>query len=82
MTVPLTCGLLDETEAEITSDYDATSLLQELKTGTWSVEKVTTAFCKRAAIAHQLVSTWWDNKRIYANMNPSTDKLPYGDLLR
>lgn len=56
MDVPLSCGLLDETEAKITSDYDATALLEKLKVRVWSVEQVTVAFCKRAAVAHQLVS--------------------------
>ncbi|KAF7857281.1 hypothetical protein EAF04_009522 [Stromatinia cepivora] len=56
MHVPLTCGLLNETECEITSDYDATALLEKLKAGVWSVEQVTVAFCKRAAIAHQLTN--------------------------
>lgn len=56
MDVPLSCGLLDETEAKITSDYDATALLEKLKARVWSAEQVTVAFCKRAAIAHQLVS--------------------------
>jgi amidase len=56
MDVPLSCGLLDETEVKITSDYDATKLLEKLKAKVLSVEQVTVAFCKRAAIAHQLVS--------------------------
>lgn len=56
MDVPLSCGLLDETEAKITSDYDGTALLEKLKAKVWSVEQVAVAFCKRAAIAHQLVS--------------------------
>jgi len=57
MDIPLTCGLLNETEARITSNYDATALLEKLKAGVWSVEQVTVAFCKRAAIAQQLVSS-------------------------
>jgi len=57
MDIPLNCGLLNETESEITSNYDATALLEKLKAGIWSVEQVTVAFCKRAAIAHQLVSS-------------------------
>jgi len=57
MDIPLTCGLLNETESRITSDYDATALLEKLKAGVWSVEQVAVAFCKRAAIAHQLVSS-------------------------
>lgn len=52
----LTCGLLSEVECSITSDHDATALLEKLKAGVWSAEQVTIAFCKRAAIAHQLVS--------------------------
>jgi amidase len=56
MDVPLSCGLLNETESGITSTYDATALLEQLKARTWSVEQVTVAFCKRAAIAQQLVS--------------------------
>ena len=54
--VPVTCGILDEVERQITSDYDATALLEKINGGVWSVEEVTVAFCKRAAIAHQLVS--------------------------
>ncbi|EEA24545.1 fatty-acid amide hydrolase, putative [Talaromyces marneffei ATCC 18224] len=56
MDVPLSCGLLDEKEAKITSNYDATALLEKLKARVWSVEQVTVAFCKRAAIAHQLTN--------------------------
>ncbi|KUL88173.1 hypothetical protein ZTR_04082 [Talaromyces verruculosus] len=56
MDVPLSCGLLDETEAKITSGYDATAVLEKLKARVWSVEQVTVAFCKRAAIAHQLTN--------------------------
>lgn len=55
--VPVTCGILSDIECEITSDYDATAVLERLKSGIWSAEQVTLAFCKRAAIAQQLVST-------------------------
>lgn len=54
--VPVTCGILDKVECEITSEYDATALLEKLKSGIWSAEQVTIAFCKRAAIAQQLVN--------------------------
>jgi amidase len=54
--VPVTCGILTSLEVEITSKYDATALVDKLKDGVWSVEQVTVAFCKRAAIAQQLVS--------------------------
>lgn len=56
MDIPFTCGVLTEAEVRITSDYDATALVEMLKARVWSVEQVTVAFCKRAAIAHQLVS--------------------------
>ena len=54
--VPVTCGILDNVECEITSEYDATALLEKLRGGLWSAKQVTIAFCKRAAIAQQLVS--------------------------
>ncbi|KAI0976955.1 putative fatty-acid amide hydrolase [Xylaria arbuscula] len=54
--IPTTCGILSDVESEITSNYDATALLEKLRAGTFSVEQVTVAFCKRAAIAHQLVN--------------------------
>ncbi|PVH85544.1 putative fatty-acid amide hydrolase [Cadophora sp. DSE1049] len=56
MDVSFTCGLLDEMELKITSDYDATALLEKLKARVWSVEQVTVSFCKRAAIAQQLTN--------------------------
>lgn len=56
MDVPIACGLLDRSELDITSNYDATGLLEKLKNGHFSAEQVTIAFCKRAAIAQQLVS--------------------------
>ena len=82
MDVPLTCGLLNETEARITSDYDATALLEELKAGVWSVEQVTVAFCKRAAIAHQLVRSFSFHQIEFANPKPVADELSDGDLLK
>jgi amidase len=54
--VPMTCGILTDVECQITSQNDATALLQKLKAGDLSAEQVAVAFCKRAAIAHQLVS--------------------------
>lgn len=51
-----TCGLLNETELSITSDFDATALLERPKAVVWSVKQVTVAFCKRTAIEQQLVS--------------------------
>lgn len=54
--IPRQCGLLSEKELEITELYDAKQLLDELSNGGLSSAEVTTAFCKRAAIAQQLVT--------------------------
>ncbi|KAH6884278.1 amidase [Thelonectria olida] len=54
--LPVTCGVLTDDECDITSNYDATALLEKLKAGVWSCEQVTVAFCKRAAIAQQMVN--------------------------
>lgn len=54
--VPRTCGILTEKEVEITEKYSASGLVGEMAKGTYSAVEVTTAFCKRAAIAQQLVS--------------------------
>lgn len=35
---------------------DATALLEQIQRGQWTAEEVTVAFCKRAAVAHQLVN--------------------------
>lgn len=58
MDIPLRCGVLSDVECSITTDLDATALLQRLKSGELSAEQVTVAFCKRAAVAHQLVRNW------------------------
>ncbi|GLA63123.1 hypothetical protein AtubIFM54640_004262 [Aspergillus tubingensis] len=49
-------GILSEKELSITENYSATELLDELSKGAVSSVDVTTAFCKRAAIAQQLTS--------------------------
>lgn len=54
--IPTTCGILTAQEVHITTDFDATGLLEKLRLGKFSSEEVTVAFCKRAAIAQQLVS--------------------------
>lgn len=54
--LPRRCGLLSESELDVTENYTATKLLAELASGHLSSLEVTTAFCKRAAIAQQVVS--------------------------
>lgn len=53
--VPAKCGLLSQQELDITESY-ATDIVAKIAKGEWTAEDVTRAFCKRAAIAHQLVS--------------------------
>jgi amidase len=48
-------GILTEEELNITENYSAKELLSKLACGDMSSLHVTTAFCKRAAIANQLV---------------------------
>ncbi|KAF7184801.1 hypothetical protein CNMCM7691_006604 [Aspergillus felis] len=54
MDIPRTCGLLSERELEITEQYDVRELLRAMADKRLTAEEVTVAFCKRAAIAHQL----------------------------
>ncbi|KAL3260268.1 hypothetical protein ABHI18_004711 [Aspergillus niger] len=49
-------GILSEKELSMTEKYSATALLAELSKGNLTSVEVTTAFCKRAAIAQQLTS--------------------------
>jgi amidase len=55
MDVPASCGILDATELKIT-DTSAPELVAQMKTGSLKSYDVVTAFAKRTAIAHQLVS--------------------------
>jgi amidase len=55
MSFPRTSGHLALEELVIT-EYSATELVQKLATGKLTSVAVTRAFCKRAALAHQLVS--------------------------
>lgn len=53
--VPQVCGILTDRELEITGKYDAVDLVEKIANGSFSAREVTVAFCKRAAIAQQLV---------------------------
>lgn len=48
-------GILTEKEIQITESHDVAQLLKALASGELSALEVTVAFCKRAAIAQQLV---------------------------
>ncbi|KAF5359680.1 hypothetical protein D9756_002870 [Leucocoprinus leucothites] len=52
---PRTCGLLTNRELEITESH-VDVILSNVAKGNWSSVEVTTAFSKRAIIAHQLVN--------------------------
>ncbi|KAG5967747.1 hypothetical protein E4U58_002118 [Claviceps cyperi] len=54
--IPRRSGILSEQEIEITEQYSAEQLLRRLAQAEVSSLTVTTAFCKRAAIAQQLTS--------------------------
>ncbi|KZT66385.1 general amidase [Daedalea quercina L-15889] len=54
--VPEQCGLLTAREVGITNTVDIGVLLHKLATAEWSAVEVTTAFYKRAIVAHQLVN--------------------------
>ncbi|KAL2072199.1 hypothetical protein VTL71DRAFT_11542 [Oculimacula yallundae] len=51
-----TCGVLTENEIRITSDYDAVGIVEAIRQKVFTAEAVTTAFCKRAAVAQQLTN--------------------------
>ncbi|SJX60025.1 probable AMD2-amidase [Sporisorium reilianum f. sp. reilianum] len=53
--IPASCGILTAQELAITETPIA-ELLSNLQSRSWTSEAVTTAFCKRAAIAHQLTN--------------------------
>jgi amidase len=58
MGVPKTCGLLTPRQINIT-EQTATELLDKMANGSLSSVEVTEAFLTRAAIAHQLVLTFF-----------------------
>lgn len=54
--IAASCGILTPKEILITEEYDATELAAEIAKGTYTAVEATTAYCKRAAIAQQLLS--------------------------
>ncbi|KIW14421.1 hypothetical protein PV08_07204 [Exophiala spinifera] len=54
--VPTKCGLLTSKELEITEKYDAVDLIAKMASKDLSASEVTLAFCKRAAVAHQVTN--------------------------
>jgi len=54
-----TLDLLTAREVELTENYEVKTLLEMMATRRVSSFEITTAFCKRAAIAQQLVRSGW-----------------------
>lgn len=77
MDVPENCGLLSAEELAITKS-SAVDLVAKLAKGELKAVTVTTAFCKRAAISHQVVCFLNISEECAAHM--STDKLCAGVL--
>ncbi|KAK6540091.1 hypothetical protein TWF694_008921 [Orbilia ellipsospora] len=50
------CGILSTREIEITETYDAVELAEKIRKRIYSCHEVALAFCKRAAIAQQLLN--------------------------
>ncbi|EER43937.1 acetamidase-A [Histoplasma capsulatum var. duboisii H88] len=50
------CDIISDKERQITKITDAPTLLRKMASGELFCLEVTTAFCKRAAIAHQLIN--------------------------
>lgn len=53
-------NILSDEELKITTVKDATLLLEQIHDGKLSAEKVALAFCKRAAVAQQLINCLMD----------------------
>lgn len=53
--IPAKSGVLTSKEVEITEKYDAVELVAKMAAKELSSSEVTLAFCKRAAVAHQVV---------------------------
>jgi amidase len=62
---PRASGLLSQEELEITNS-SATELVEKLSKGVLKSVDVTLAFCKRAALAQQLVSLYLRRNEIFA----------------
>ncbi|KAI9368106.1 amidase signature domain-containing protein [Aspergillus egyptiacus] len=54
MDIPASCGLLSSKEIGITENWDIRGLLGQIHTQRLTAKEVVQAFCKRAAIAHQI----------------------------
>ena len=79
LNVPAECGLLTSKELDITSNHDAVDLIKKMANKELSSVEVTTAFCKRAVIAQQVVS---GNDLLETTTLTFTDELLDRNVLR
>lgn len=79
--VPYKSGLFSERELLITTS-SATNIVEAIASGGWKAVEVTRAFCKRAAIAHQLVRYAPHFSKGAVSVDSFTDELPYCDHVR
>jgi amidase len=66
-TVPARCGILTPKEVEITENYDAVGLAEDIAAKKFTAVEVAIAFSKRAIIAHQLtccLTQWFMDEAI------------------
>ncbi|KIM22010.1 hypothetical protein M408DRAFT_333129 [Serendipita vermifera MAFF 305830] len=56
LSIPATCGILNERELTITEENDVDRILEKLASGTWTSLEIVTSTLKRAAIAQQLTN--------------------------
>jgi Asp-tRNA(Asn)/Glu-tRNA(Gln) amidotransferase A subunit family amidase len=56
LAVPQQCGILTAKEIQITSHFNAGGIIREITSRRITAKQVTTAFCKRAAVAQQLTN--------------------------
>jgi amidase len=78
--VPEKSGLFSEHELSITTS-PATHIVQEIASGKWKAVDVTRAFCKRAAVAHQLVCHTLGQFTSASLADFGSDKLPHCDYV-
>lgn len=80
LSVPEHCGILTAREFQITQTHDAVDIVNGIASGKLSAREVAVAFCKRAAIAQQMVSLRSSLDVTYSHLT-RVDELLDGNLL-
>ena len=80
LNLPEHCGILTEREFRITQTHDAVDIVNGIASGKLSAREVAVAFCKRAAIAQQMVSLRSSLDVTYSHLT-RVDQLLDGNLL-